>query len=641
MPRDQKLILTPDRRLRVFISSTIAELAEERAAARSAVEEIRMHPVLFELGARPYPPRDLYRAYLAQSDIFIGIYWQSYGWIAPEMDISGLEDEFLLSEGMPRLIYVKEPAPDREPRLDTLLHDRIANTGVSYRKFTTPDELGKLIRDDLAILLTERFERVEHGTPELEERPTTKLRTKLPLTTNRLIGRTKEIADVSALLMSDDVRLVTLIGPGGVGKSRLAIDLGSALKDRFPDGVHFVMLEMVSDPGEVPSALAASLDLTELIGSANPSDLVMRFLSQREMLLILDNFEHVVEAGPFVSELLANCPGLRILVTSRTILRLRGEHDYLLLPLAVPEEGDEPVSEAVELFLARADRSPMIESFEQREAVAEICRRLEGLPLAIELAAARTSILPPSEILKRLDDRLELLRGQLRDFPERQQTMRTAIAWSVDLLPEEDQLFFRRASVFTGGFSLDAVEKVCDPTGELDALERVQNLIDSSLVIASPGGSEPRMRMLESIRQFAAEQLEASGERRTFAERHADHFLELIEWAGPELRSERQVATLDRLESEDRNLRTALRWLLDAGRAEEVSQAGWRIWPFWWIRGRLAEGKTIMSAAAADPNLSPLGRARAQAGQGTMCLFIGEHGEAVYLLVTASEQLRA
>ena len=202
---DDRVILTPDRRLRVFISSTIGELAEERQAASSAVEDMRMHPILFELGARPHPPRDLYRAYLAQSDIFVGIYWQSYGWVAPEMDISGIEDEFMLSEGMPRLIYVKTPAPDRQEELDRMLAS-IANADVSYRKFADPAELERLVLDDLAVLLTERFQSAREPEPEQPAKPAG-LRTHVPISANRLVGRTQEIAEIEELLD----------GPGAAG----------------------------------------------------------------------------------------------------------------------------------------------------------------------------------------------------------------------------------------------------------------------------------------------------------------------------------------------------------------------------------------------------------------------------------------
>ena len=635
---DDKLILTPDRRLRVFISSTIGELADERRAASAAVERLRMHPILFELGARPHPPRDLYRAYLAQSDIFIGIYWKSYGWVAPEMDISGIEDEFLLSEGMPRLIYVKDPAPDREPGLKDLL-DRVAGSDVSYRKFAGAAELERLVRDDLAILLTERFETSREG----DEDPLrgAGLKTRVPATANRLVGRAREIDEIAGLLRGK-VRLLSLTGPGGVGKSRLAIEVGNSLKESFADGAHLVMLETLKRAEEVPNEIAASLGLGEMIGSAEPTDLLLRSLADREVLLILDNFEQVLDAGPFISELLTHCPKVKVLATSRTVLRLRGEQEYPLTPLAVPARGDEPVSEAVELFLVRARRSPVIETREQREAVAEICRRLDGLPLAIELAAARTSILSPVNILERLDDRFDLLRTKYGDLPERQQTMRGAIAWSVELLDDQDQEFFYNLAIFSGGLTLAAAEEIYDPDGSSSAIDRLQSLVENSLVQARGEGSEARFRMLESIRQFAAEELRVSGLRDELALRHADYYLRFVLESHQGLRSEHQVATLDRIQADEDNVRIALDHLIDIGRAEDVCDAGWTVWPFWWVRARLTDGRRIMHRVlTTDSELSPLGRARARAGYGTMCLFIGDHGEAVFSLAAAADELRA
>ena len=351
----------------------------------------------------------------------------------------------------------------------------IASAGVSYRKFADPDELERLLLDDLAVLLTERFQSAREPEHEHPAKPAG-LRTHVPVSANRLVGRTNEIAEIQELL-TGDARLVSITGPGGVGKSRLAIEVGNALKDRFRDGAHLVVLEATTNPDEVPAEITASLGLGEMIGSAQPADLLLRSLADREVLLILDNFEQIVDAGPFVSDLLTAAPNLRVLVSSRTILRLRGEHEYPLRPLAVPAEGDEPVSEAVDLFLARARRSPMIESLGQREAVAEICRRLDGLPLAIELAAARTSVLTPEQILARLDDRFDLLRSRFQDLPERQQTMRGAIAWSVELLGEEDQRFFGRMAVFCGGFTLQAAEQVCDPDVLLVGLQEIERFV--------------------------------------------------------------------------------------------------------------------------------------------------------------------
>lgn len=627
VPQRNAPILTPDRRLRVFISSTMKELADERAAVRRAIEAMQMHPVLFEVGARPHPPRDLYRAYLEQSDVFVGIYWESYGWVAPDMVVSGLEDEFLLSTGPPRLVYIKDPAPGRDPQLTRLL-ESVASSGVSYRRFSGTAELEELVRDDLALLLTERFQASDGRTvagPSVH----------LPVTTDEFIGRGREVEELSDLLVRQRARLITLTGPGGVGKTRLAIEVGALVTDGFPEGVHLVELQDTPDAARVPEEVAVSLALPEFLGSGDPVALLQGALQDKRMLLILDNFEHVSQAAPFVSLLLQACPEIAILVTSRSLLRLHGEIDYLLKPLDL--RGDR--SDAVELFAMRARSPALLEDREQRAAVGDVCRKLEGLPLAIELAAARTRVLPPTRILERLEHSLDLLQYPSPDLPERQRTMRATIAWSVDLLRPEDEIFFRRLAVFAGGFSLETVSAIADPTGELDALERMQNLIEGSLVHGSESVFDPRFRLLEPIRAYAAEVLEASGEAQEIGKRHAEYFLELAESSREGLRSSKQRTTLDLLEAEEKNIYVAFEWLVRARRGEDVVRAGWSIWPFWWMRGRLTEGGTVMGSALTDPSLPPGSSARGKAVRGTMQLVRGNADEAVVLIREALDEL--
>ena len=270
-------IRTPDQRLRVFVSSTLAELAEERAAVARAISALRLTPVLFELGARPHPPRELYRAYLAQSDIFIGLYWQRYGWIGPDMDISGLEDEFRLSHSIPRLLYVKTPAPDREPRLTAMIAELQSEGTDSYRSFRSPRELGRLVRDDLALLLSERF--TTAGRPaDRSASPASSTDRRgarsLPVTSTSLIGREHDIAEVSKLLQTPEVRLVTLTGPGGIGKTRLAIAVGEQLDDRYPHGTVFVPLAAIAQPELVLPRIAAAVGAT-IDGARPPLDVLV------------------------------------------------------------------------------------------------------------------------------------------------------------------------------------------------------------------------------------------------------------------------------------------------------------------------------------------------------------------------------
>src|SRR5262245_57266542 len=335
-------IRTPDQRLRVFVSSTLAELADERAAVRRAVSALRLTPVMFELGARPHPPRELYRAYLAQSDIFIGLYWQRYGWIGPDMDISGLEDELRLSTTMsiPRLLYVKTPAPDREPGLEAMIAGLQSDATDSYRSFRTSRELASLVRDDLALLLSERFTAATSppagpASPTASREPPPPARS-LPVTSTSLIGREDDIAAVTRLLQSPEVRLVTLTGPGGIGKTRLAIAVGEQLNDRYPRGTIFVPLASVAEPDLVLPRIAAAVGAT-IEGARPPVDVVAEHLADTPTLLVLDNVEQVVGVAPELDALIARCPGLQILATSRTVLRLRAEREYPVGALTIPD----------------------------------------------------------------------------------------------------------------------------------------------------------------------------------------------------------------------------------------------------------------------------------------------------------------
>lgn len=384
--------------------------------------------MLFELGARPYPPRTLYRAYLEQSQVSIGIYWQQYGWIAPDMDISGLEDEYRLSADKPCLLYIREPAPEREARLSQLL-DQIRRDGqVSYKTFRSPPDLQTLIEEDLALLLSERFE--AGSTPLHLTEPFRPVPAAVPVPASRFIGREQEVRALRSLLESQDSRLITLTGPGGIGKTRLALKVASELQGRFRDRVAFALLDSVTSPAMVMPALVQALGLHES-SEQTSLEILKGYLREREMLLVLDNFEHVIGAAPQVAELLESCARLHILVTSREVLRVSGEHQFEVPPLPVPDRSPAlpdvvGQSEAVLLFVDRA--RAVRDDFELDETtapiVAEIVRRLEGLPLAIELAAARIRLLPPAAILQRLTSRLQLLTRGPRDLPERQQTLR-------------------------------------------------------------------------------------------------------------------------------------------------------------------------------------------------------------------------
>ena len=819
-PRDlggSATISTPDQRVRVFVSSTLQELADERAAAREAIAHLRLTPVLFELGARPHPPRALYRAYLDQSDIFIGLYWQRYGWVAPGEEISGLEDEYNLAGDRPKLIYLKTPAPEREPRLRLLLQRIRADDRVSYRSFSTAAELRDLIENDVAVLLTERFKVAqpvggEHGrregaslspggtvtllftdiegstrlweqapqamqhvlathdailhrtiadhggvvfktvgdafcgafptatgalgaavaaqralaplnvanlgplrvrmalhTGEPERRggdffgpPVNRVArllgvanggqilastavqasvgpalddgiwltdlgvhglrdvpeplhiwqvnapglpasfpplkslsydpTNIPAPLTEFIGREDLLVTLRALLERPEGRLVTLTGPGGIGKTRLAQELAAHTRDDFPDGRYLVPLASVASGALLPQAIATALGLRSA-GEQPLVDVLWTELRHKHMLLILDNFEHLIDAAPFITDTLGATFTLRILVTSREPLRLSGEHEVILPPLTLPAS-DATVApeallerEAVALFVARARavRHDFTLTRENAAAVAAICRQLEGVPLAVELAAGRSRLFTPPQMLDRLSNRLAFLDHGSRDLPERQRSLRATIQWSYDLLAEEEKGFFRRLAVFADGFSLEAAQAIYPVTmlseqtamlgpAQLEAddasatavLESVGSLLDKNLLWTRDGpGGEPRFGMLETIRAFALEALATSGEETSVRRLHAAWSLALAERAAAALVGPDQDAWLARLDAEQANMREALAWSLEADEGPEIPlRLTTALWRFWWSRGEAREGRTWLERALANPGES-------------------------------------
>jgi predicted ATPase len=642
------LIRTPDQRVRVFVSSALQELAAERRAVQDAIAGLRLVPVMFELGARPHPPRNVYRAYLAQSQVFVGIYWQSYGWVAPGEPVSGLEDEYRLSAGMPRLIYVKSPAPDREARLAEML-SRIKDSGdVSYQGFSDPEELQSLVQNDLAVLLSERFEMAHAGDGQAQEAPAPAL----PAPATPLVGRERETEAASELVLREGVRLVTITGPGGVGKSRLALEVARRLGSSFAHGVRFVDLAPVQRADLVVAAIAVGLGL-RTSGGSQIAD-VKTYLRPRRLVLLLDNFEQVTVAAPLVAELLTAAAGLVVLVTSRTVLRLRGEHEFPVAPLPTPSAGTAGASQlaglgqyaSVRLFVERAHAAaPGFElTSENAEAVAEICRRLDGLPLAIELAAARSRLLPPQALLARLDNRMSLLTGGPRDLPERQRTLRNTLDWSFGLLSPAGQALFSRLGVFPGTFDLEAAEAVGGAQGSAlagqdqaeEIIDTLGSLVDASLVRDAERAGQPRFSLLETIRGYARERLRESGQWKEAHDRHAAHFLKLAESAGAGLEGPSQVAWLDRLEAEHDNLGAAISWLLDQDQPGQALQLGGLTWQYWWLRGHTEENARYGEVIVASGEKLPPGQLGfAQIGLGVLRILSGDKARAQVLFEQA------
>ncbi|HET9224081.1 MAG TPA: tetratricopeptide repeat protein, partial [Roseiflexaceae bacterium] len=527
----------------------------------------------------------------------------------------------------------------------------------------------------------------------------------LPAQATALVGRGHEITDACAMLQRAEVRLLTMTGPGGVGKTRLGLQVAAELADTFDEGVYFVALAALDDPALVTAAIAQALGVKET--SSQPLiERLKSYLHDRKILLLLDNFEQVIDAAPSIAELLAAAPQLKAIVTSRTALRLSGEHEFTVHPLALPPTNDQrPITnddpsadrgskiedrgsgqaildprssarrpvvggqasvvaqyDAVALFVARAQaaRHDFQLTDDNAPAVAEICRRLDGLPLAIELAAARSKLFHPSALLARLDQRLALLTGGARDLPQRHQTLRGTIAWSYNLLGAADQRLFRCLAVFVGGCTLAAAEAVCEVrianeelrnaaheqpmfNSQFSILNSVESLVDQSLLRQEVGlDGEARFLMLETIREYALEQLLASGEDEPLRERHAQHYLALAELAEPQLNRAQQEQWMERLEAEHDNLRTMLSWAFERGKLELAARLGGAIWRFWWVRGHLSEWRGWAERVRPSADTLPLSVAASTLyALGGLAYAEGNHARTIELFDDALRLYRA
>jgi predicted ATPase/class 3 adenylate cyclase len=767
------VILTPDQRVRVFISSTLEELAAERAAARRAIRRLHLVPVWYESGARPHPPRAMYRAYLEQSQVFVGIYWQRYGWVAPGMEISGLEDEYRLAAGKPMLLYLKRPAPGQEPRMRTFLDSiRVAGT-VSYRTFATARELERLLAEDLAVLLSESFagaaaaavgavspagpgeagaaelpagtvtflltdiegstrlwetvpeamevalerhnrlltgvieghggmvvtsrgegdsffavfssavaaveaagdcqlrlnaeawpagaalrvrmglhtgEARARGSDQVDHAPINRcarvkaaghggqvLVTKttrdlaggrlgggfgltrlgefrlrdlaepeliyqlvhadlpadfpplvtvaertgnLPLSVNSFIGRDSELEQAGAAL--SEARVVTLTGPGGVGKTRLALQAAGQELSRFGDGGWLAELAPVRDPASVDEAVAAVFSLTARAGQSTREALV-DLLRSKQLLLLLDNCEHLLErAAALAGVLQRSCERLVILATSREGLGIEGERLVPVPSLAVPSpEADLDTvleAEAVRLFAERAAavKPDFRVTSENAAAVAAVVRRLDGIALAIELAAARVPAMTPAELARRLERSFAVLAARPQGAAGHHQTLRATIDWSYELLSGPEQALLARLAVFAGSCTLEAAEAVCGGEGiDPDTVfELVAGLVARSLVVAEEHGPQTRYRLLETIRQYGEQRLHEAGESERWQARHASYYAGLLRQVREHARDsqEEEVFWAVRLSAEQDNLLGAWSWAIGTGNVDTAFQ---------------------------------------------------------------------
>lgn len=579
-------IRTPDQKLRVFISSTLRELADERTAARESVEKLQLIPVMFELGARPHPPKDLYQAYLFQSDIFVGIYWQSYGWIAENETISGIEDEYRLSGSLPRLIYVKEPSNDREQKLKEMLDDVRSKAGVSYKSFATAEELGKLLTNDLAILLSERFYDSGTSASTLTDKP--KAPAILSAAQPALFGREKDAAIITEMLKGPGKHIVTITGQGGIGKTRLATAVARSLSDDFDDGVYFIDLSDVIHEEEIYKIITASFGIN-LTVDEDPVRKIAGFIGLQKILLVLDNFEQVSFFSEKLASISNDCPNLRTLITSRNSLNLSVENEYRLGALAAPLESDEfgeiIKSPSVQLFSSKAlIADPGFElTAENCQDVAKICRLLEGIPLAIGLAAAKVKVYSPSMLLERLNDKFSLLSGGSSDAPARHRTMKTAIEWSYELLSEDEKKLLRRIGIFAESFELDALTEVCSFDIEQPS-ETVESLIGKYLLIKETGQYDiTRFRQAGMFHEFSRELLKASDEVNDIKLRHAMYFLNHSAVAGTSYSGQGTVKLSRKWKPDAANIIQAADTFSQRKMYPELVRLIYSFWQLFWI----------------------------------------------------------
>jgi predicted ATPase/class 3 adenylate cyclase len=519
----------------------------------------------------------------------------------------------LRSIANPGQVLVSEAAVElARPSLDPSI--RTVDLGVHWLKdLAHPERVFQLVAAGMA---------TEHPPLRSVGQPDAVRTAPLPIPTSSLVGRQLEVAALAGKLREAEVRLLTLIGPGGVGKTRLAIEAASAAGSAFPGGIAFVGLASVEDPELMMPAVAQALDVPET-GEGTSVDAVVKRLGDKRALLVLDNLEQLSEGAPAIAQLLRRSPGLKVLATSRVALRLSGEVEYVVPSLSLPPPGGHTSlealsgSEAVQLFLARS--RALVPSFEltprNADPIAEICNRLDGLPLALELAAARIKMLSPADLLSRLDHCLQLLTGGSRDLPDRQRTMRATLEWSSGLLQPAEQRLLAGLGTFVGTFSLEAAEAACADGDDIAVLDGLGSLVDNSLVRAVDDSARLRFRLLQTVREYALERLRDDGRSDDLHRRHADHFQDTAVRANRELDGPDGPVWLAELTADEPNHRAALGWALDHGQVDRAGRHAAALRPFWVTQGRLDEGRSwLESVLANSPGTAVRGRVLVAAG---------------------------
>jgi len=625
-------VLLSDFGISVFASRTVPQYSTNHIAQSVAGTSRYMAPE--QLQGHPKPASDQYA---------LGVV--VYEWLCGTSPFHGTLIEIAMQHLTMPPTPLREQLPELSPAIEEVVLRALAKE--PEQRFTRVQDFAAALQDaSLAASISLTPPAPIEERKVLRNVVKTEPLWKVPTPFTSFIGREWDVAAIEAMLLRPEVRLLTLAGIGGIGKTRLAIQIATHMRSSFADGVCFAWLASTTDPALIPSIIAETIGIQQ-VGNLSIFEQVKLFLRDKHLLLILDNFEQLVTGAALVEDLLAACPALKIVVTSRAVLRLRAEYEYPVAPLTLPDLELSPnntgigQSTAIALFVQRAQMVHPNFQLTQSNArtIAEICVQLDGLPLAIELAAARIRLLPPQALLSRLSRRFEVLTGGAVTLPLHQQTLRNTLKWSYDLLDSNEQQLFRRLAVLAHGWTLEAAEALKNANREsqddLSILDGIASLIDKSLVrqVASEG-TEPRFTMLVTVREYGLECLRESGEEDFTRRAHADYYLALVEEAEPHLKGAQQLLWLKRLDQEQENLRAALGWLVAHEEAEKALRFCVALWWFWQTRGYWSEGRHWLKAALAllEAGERTAVRAGALSAAGELAAVQGDLQEARLLL---------